>query len=118
MWPRPLATLCNGELVVDAVGGGRAVKVSERLLTRFVSGPGPGLHRSTALSPVLSPSARHGSTAKLVMRSGRVEVHADHPDQSVQRTPFSGRGDCSVRPLVPTLSCGSPKMSPQASRYG
>ena len=61
MWPRPLATLCNGELVVDAVGGGRAVKVSERLLTRFVSGPGPGLRRSTALSPVLSPSARHGA---------------------------------------------------------
>src|SRR5215467_12199492 len=38
MLPRRLATLCNGELVVDAVGGGRAVKVSERLLTRFVSG--------------------------------------------------------------------------------
>ena len=59
MWPRPLATLCNRELVVDAVGGGRAVKVSERLLTRFVSGPGPGLHRSTELSPVLSPRASH-----------------------------------------------------------
>src|SRR5215470_7088163 len=38
------------------------------------------------------------------MRSGRVEVHADHPAPSVQRTPFPGRGDSAVRPLVPTLS--------------
>jgi len=45
-----------------------------------------------------------GSIAKLVMRSGRVEVHADHPDQSLQRTSLPGRGDSAVRPLVSTLS--------------
>src|SRR5215471_457885 len=45
-----------------------------------------------------------GSIAKLGKRSGRVEIHANHPDPSVQRTPFPGRGDSAVRPLVPTLS--------------
>src|SRR5215469_5935737 len=47
---------------------------------------------------------RRGSIAKLLMRSGRVELHADHPDQSAQRAPFPGRGDSAVRPLVPALS--------------
>jgi hypothetical protein len=37
------------------------------------------------------------------MRFGKEEVHADHFD-SVQRTPFPGRGDSGVRPLVATLS--------------
>src|SRR5262249_51695095 len=49
-------------------------------------------------------NARLGSIAKLALRSGRVELHADHPDQSVQRAPFPGRGDSAVRPLVPALS--------------
>jgi hypothetical protein len=40
----------------------------------------------------------------MTLGSGRVEVHADHPDQSVQRAPFPGRGDSAVHPLVPALS--------------
>jgi hypothetical protein len=39
-----------------------------------------------------------GSIAKLRTESARVEVHADHAEQSVQGTPIPGRGDCSVRP--------------------
>jgi hypothetical protein len=38
---------------------------------------------------------KNGSVAKLVMPASRVEVHADHPDQSVQRAPL-----VSLRNLV------------------
>src|SRR5262249_44173433 len=47
-----------------------------------------------------------GSIARLVMRFGWVEVHADHLEQSVQRAPFPGRGDSGVHLLAPTLSPG------------
>jgi hypothetical protein len=43
---------------------------------------------------------------KWAMGSGRVEVHADHRDQSVQRAPFSWYGDSSLCPLVPAVSLG------------
>src|SRR5262249_33746220 len=72
--------------------------------------PYPPHRRSATASPATADERKVeqlvpcGSLAKLVMRSGRVEVHADHPDQSVQRAPFPGRGDSAVRPLVPPLS--------------
>src|SRR5262249_235026 len=62
------------------------------------------LHEEPLKIHTVANSCPVGSIAKLVMRSGRVEVHANHPDPSVQRTPFSGRGDSAMRPLVPTLS--------------
>src|SRR5262249_29716348 len=37
-------------------------------------------------------------------KSGNVEFHADHPNQSFQGTSVSGRGDHSLRPLVPAIS--------------
>ena len=36
-------------------------------------------------------------------KSGSVEFHADHPNQSFQGTSVSGRGDHGLRPLVPVL---------------
>ena len=47
---------------------------------------------------------KEGSVAnsELELGSVTVEIHADHPVQSLQRPPLPGRGDCSVRPLVPT----------------
>src|SRR5215467_11873814 len=37
-------------------------------------------------------------------KSGSVEFHADHPNQSFQGTSVSGRGDHSLRPLVSAIS--------------
>jgi NADH dehydrogenase len=37
-------------------------------------------------------------------KSGSVEFHADHPNQSFQGTSVSGRGDHALRPLVPAIS--------------
>jgi hypothetical protein len=47
-----------------------------------------------------------GSVAKLMKLSGRVESHADHPDQSLQVAPFPGRGDSSIGSMVSTISSG------------
>jgi len=50
---------------------------------------------------VENPTANQGSIAKLVMRSGGVELHAKHSDRSFQRASFPGRRDSAVRPLIP-----------------
>src|SRR5215472_3184629 len=47
-----------------------------------------------------------GSVAKLAKPSGRVESHADHPEQSLQMAPFPRRGDSPMRSLVSTISLG------------
>src|SRR5258705_478181 len=76
---------------------------------------------ATVIVPVSSwageAMANSGMTAMAASRKGfRCELlnrqscyrktHADHPEQPVQRTPLSGRGDCSVRALVPAISVG------------
>jgi hypothetical protein len=59
-----------------------------------------------------------GSVARLAMGFGRVEVHADHLEQSVQRTPFTGRGDSGVRPLGPTYPLAYEKVAELLAERG
>ena len=49
------------------------------------------------------PASGSVANSELELGSVTVEIHADHPVQSLQRPSLPGRGDCSVRPLVPPI---------------